>query len=161
MKKTSQFLKILGCLCILVSCCLFGYSQYLKKAQKSRIEKLYKQTVQLIPDTYVPSSNANLDVDGYDIKAVVTGNSLHLVISTSEELPHYKKGNIYIPETYLKDIEKLRSGDIVTIKTISGKILKYQLEVIGYVDQLSKTKDLVFYTYTNSKYYCINAIRVS
>lgn len=161
MKKTSQFLKILGCLCILVSCCLFGYSQYLKNTQKSRIERLYKKTVQLIPDTYVSSSNANLDVDGYDINAVIMSNSLHLVISTSEELPHYKKGNIYIPETYFKDIVKLHTGDLVTIKSISGKTLKYQLEVIGYVDQLSKTKDLVIYTYTNSKYYCINAIKVS
>ena len=161
MKKTSQFLKILGCLCILVSCCLFGYSQYLKNAQKSHIEKLYKKTVQLIPDTYIPSSNANLEVDGYDIKAIIKSNSLHLVISTSDELPHYKKGNICIPDTYLKDIEKLHTNDLVTIKSISGQTQKYQLEVIGYVDQLSKTKDLVLYTYTHSKYYCINAIRIS
>lgn len=160
MKKTSYFLKILGCLCILVSCYLFGYSSYLKKAQNNHMRSLYKQTVKLIPDTYIPSENASLDVEGYDIKGIMTSSGVHLVIGTTEELPHYKNKNINIPDTYLKQIQQLHTNDKLTIKAISGKTLKYQLEVIGWVDHLSQSNDVVVYCISHSKYYCINLIEI-
>ena len=39
MKKISQLLMTLGCICILVSCALFGYSQYRQNKEIKDIQK--------------------------------------------------------------------------------------------------------------------------
>lgn len=67
MKKISQLLMTLGCICILESCALFGYSQYRQNKEIKDIQTLYTQTKQLIPDSYISSEDAYLDIDGHDI----------------------------------------------------------------------------------------------
>ena len=59
MKKISQLLMTLGCICILVSCALFGYSLYRQNKEIKDIQILYNQTKQLIPDSYVSSEGAH------------------------------------------------------------------------------------------------------
>ena len=55
MKKISQLLMALGCICILVSCALFGYVKYRQSKEIKDIQTLYTQTKQLIPDSYISS----------------------------------------------------------------------------------------------------------
>lgn len=71
MKKISHLFMTLGCLCILVSCCLFGYEKYRQNKEIKNLKRLYDQSVQLVLDTYIPSDNGYLDVQGYDIQAVL------------------------------------------------------------------------------------------
>ena len=129
MKKISHLFMTLGCLCILVSCCLLGYEKYRQNKEIKDIQRLYNQTVALIPDTYIPSDN----------------------------LPHYKNKNIVIPCLYLKQMQSLKTQDILTIQSISGYKTQYELEVIGEVDTLS-SNTLYMYCKSGSHYYCINLI---
>lgn len=149
----------LGCLCILVSCCLFGYSKYRQNKEIKDIQRLYNQTSALIPNTYIPSNHAYLDVQGHDIQATLQVNHIKWVIGNEEELPHYKHKNIEIPDLYLKQMQSLQTEDILTLQSISGYKTQYELEVIGEVDTLSNNT-LVMYCKSGSKYYCINLIRL-
>ena len=54
-----------------------------------------------------------------------------------EEIYRYKNKNIVIPDLYLKQMQSLKSKDIITIQSISGYKTQYELEVIGEVDTLS------------------------
>lgn len=157
MKKISQLLMTLGCICILVSCALFGYSFYRQNKEIKDIETLYTQTKQLIPDSYISSKDAYLDIDGHDIYAILQVNDIKWVIGHEESLPHYK--NIIIPESLLKQMQSLNNRDLLTIHAVSGETIKYQLEVIGKVDQLSKSMPAL-YCKNGSSYYCINLIKV-
>ena len=159
MKKISQLLMTLGCICILVSCALFGYSLYRQNKEIKDIQILYNQTKQLIPDSYVSSEGAYLDIDGHDIYAILQVNDIKWVISHEESLPHYKNKNIIIPESLLKQMQSLNNRDLLTIHAVSGETIKYQLEVIGKVDQLSKSMPAL-YCKNGSSYYCINLIKV-
>lgn len=127
MKKISQLLMTLGCICILVSCALFGYSQYRQNKEIKDIQTLYTHTKQLIPDSYISSENAYLDIDGHDIYAILQVNDIKWVIGHEESLPHYKNKNIIIPESLLKQVQSLKNRDKLTIHTVSGETIKYQL----------------------------------
>ena len=157
MKKISHLFMTLGCLCILVSCCLFGYEKYRQNKEIKDIQRLYNQTVALIPDTYIPSDNGYLDVEGHDIQAVLKVNDIKWVIGKEDDLPHYKNKNIVIPNLYLKQMQSLKTQDILTIQSISGYKTQYELEVIGEVDTLS-SNTLYMYCNSGSYYYCINLI---
>ena len=109
------------------------------------MKRLYDQSVQLIPDSYIPSDNGYLDVQGHDIQAVLQVGDIKWVIGKEDDLPHY----------YLNQIQSLKSKDILTIQTISGYKIQYQLEVIGEVDTLS-SDTLYMYCKSGSQYYCIN-----
>lgn len=159
MKKISQLLMTLGCFCILVSCALFGYSFYRQNKEIKDIQTLYTQTKQLIPDSYISSEDAYLDIDGHDIYAILQVNDIKWVIGHEESLPHYKNKNIIIPESLLKQVQSLKNRDLLTIHSVSGETIKYQLEVIGKVDQLSKSIPTL-YCKNGSSYYCINLIKV-
>lgn len=159
MKKISQLLMTLGCICILVSCALFGYAQYRQNKEIKDIQTLYTQTKQLIPDSYISSEDAYLDIDGHDIYAIFQVNDIKWVIGREESLPHYKNKNIIIPESLLKQVQSLKNRDLLTIHAVSGETIKYQLEVIGKVDQLSKGIPAL-YCKNGSNYYCINLIKV-
>lgn len=159
MKKISQLLMALGCICILVSCALFGYIKYRQSKETKDIQALYNQTRQLIPDSYIPSKDAYLDIDGHDIYAILQVNNIKWVIGHGENLPHYKNKNIIIPESLLKQMQSLKNRDLLTIHAVSGETIKYQLEVIGKVDQLSKGIPAL-YCKNGSSYYCINLIKV-
>lgn len=134
MKKISQLLMALGCICILVSCALFGYSLYRQNKEIKDIQTLYTQTKQLIPDSYISSEDAYLDIDGHNIYAILQVNDIKWVIGREEGLPHYKNKNIIIPESLLKQVQSLKNRDLLTIHVVSGETIKYQLEVIGKVD---------------------------
>lgn len=149
----------LGCLCILVSCCLFGYSRYHIYKEIKNLESLYDQTLPLIPDTYISSQGGYLDIQGYDIEAVLEVGSIKWVIGDEETLPHYKNKNIVVPDLYLEELEKIKSHDILTIRSISGAKKIYSCEVIGEVDTLSQDT-LAMYSKNGSSYYCINLIKV-
>ena len=56
-------------------------------------------------------------------------------------------------------MQLLKNRDKLTIHTVSGETIKYQLEVIGKVDQLSKSIPAL-YCKNGSSYYCINLIKV-
>ena len=71
----------------------------------------------------------------------------------------YKNKNIVIPDLYLKQMQSLKSKDILTIQSISGYKTQYELEVIGEVDTLS-SDTLYMYCKSGSQYYCINLIMV-
>lgn len=157
MKKISHLFMTLGCLCILVSCCLFGYEKYRQNKEIKDILRLYNQTAALIPDTYIPSDNGYLDVEGHDIQAVLQVNDIKWVIGKEDDLPHYKNKNIVIPDLYLKQMQSLKTQDILTIQSISGYKTQYELEVIGEVDTLS-SDTLNMYCKSGSHYYCINLI---
>lgn len=159
MKKISRLFMTLGCLCILVSCCLFGYARYHQYKKIKNIQTLYKETRPLIPDNYISSQGGYLDIQGYDIEAVLEGGSIHLVIGDEETLPHYKNKNIVIPDLYLKEIEKIKSQDVLTIHFVSGAKKTYLCEVIGEVETLSQDTPAM-YCKSGSCYYCINLIRV-
>ena len=159
MKKISQLLMTLGCICILVSCALFVYSEYRQSKEIKEIQALYNQTRQLIPESYISSRDAYLDIDGHDIYAILQVNNIKWVIGHEESLPHYKNKNIIIPESLLKQIQSIKNRDILTIHTVSGEIKKYQLEVIGDVDILSKDTPAL-YCKNGFNYYCINLIEV-
>lgn len=149
----------LGCLCILVSCCLFGYSQYHQYKEIKNMQTLYEETIPLIPDNYISSQGGYLDLQGHYIEAVLEVGSIHWVIGDEETLPHYKNKNIIIPESLLKQVQSLKNRDILTIHAVSGETIKYQVEVIGKVDQLSKGRPAL-YCKNGSSYYCINLIKV-
>lgn len=149
----------LGCLCILVSCCLFGYSQYHQYKEIKNMQTLYEETIPLIPDNYISSQGGYLDLQGHYIEAVLEVGSIHWVIGDEETLPHYKNKNIIIPESLLKQVQSLKNRDILTIHAVSGETIKYQVEVIGKVDQLSKGIPAL-YCKNGSSYYCINLIKV-
>ena len=149
----------LGCLCILVSCCLFGYARYHQYKEIKNMQTLYKETLSLIPDNYISSQGGYLDIQGYDIEAVLEVGSIHLVIGDEESLPHYKNKNIVIPDLYLKEIEKIKSQDILTIHFVSGAKKTYLCEVIGEVDTLSQDTPAM-YCKSGSCQYCINLIKV-
>lgn len=149
----------LGCLCILVSCCLFGYSQYRQYKEIKNMQTLYEETIPLIPDNYISSQGGYLDLQGHYIEAVLEVGSIHWVIGDEETLPHYKNKNIIIPESLLKQVQSLKNRDILTIHAVSGETIKYQVEVIGKVDQLSKSMPAL-YCKNGSSYYCINLIKV-
>lgn len=74
-----------------------------------------------------------------------------------EEIYRYKNKNIVIPDLYLKQMQSLKSKDILTIQSISGYKTQYELEVIGEVDTLS-SDTLYMYCKSGSQYYCINLI---
>lgn len=160
MKKISRLFMILGCLCILVSCCLFGYSQYEKRKQIKEIQSLYQATVPLIPETYIPSETSYLDIQGHDIEGIVQNSKIHWVLSHEEGFPQYKQKSLVVPEVLLTQMETLKNKEKLTIKTASGQVSTYELEVIGFVDQLS-TKKNIMYCKTSSRYYCINMIEVN
>ena len=149
----------LGCLCILVSCCLFGYSQYHQYKEIKNMQTLYEETIPLIPDNYISSQGGYLDLQGHYIEAVLEVGSIHWVIGDEETLPHYKNKNIIIPESLLKQVQSLKNRDILTIHAVSGETIKYQVEVIGKVDQLSKGIPALSCK-NGSSYYCINLIKV-
>lgn len=149
----------LECLCILVSCCLFGYSQYRQYKEIKNMQTLYEETIPLIPDNYISSQGGYLDLQGHYIEAVLEVGSIHWVIGDEETLPHYKNKNIIIPESLLKQVQSLKNRDILTIHAVSGETIKYQVEVIGKVDQLSKSMPAL-YCKNGSSYYCINLIKV-
>lgn len=149
----------LGCLCILVSCCLFGYSQYRQYKEIKNMQTLNEETIPLIPDNYISSQGGYLDLQGHYIEAVLEVGSIHWVIGDEETLPHYKNKNIIIPESLLKQVQSLKNRDILTIHAVSGETIKYQVEVIGKVDQLSKSMPAL-YCKNGSSYYCINLIKV-
>lgn len=149
----------LGCLCILVSCCLFGYSQYHQYKEIKNMQTLYEETIPLIPDNYISSQGGYLDLQGHYIVAVLEVGSIHWVIGDEETLPHYKNKNIIIPESLLKQVQSLKNRDILTIHAVSGETIKYQVEVIGKADQLSKGIPAL-YCKNGSSYYCINLIKV-
>lgn len=159
MKKISQLLMALGCICILVSCALFGYSLYQQNKEIKDIQTLYTQTKQLIPDSYISSEDAYLDIDGHDIYAILQVNNIKWVIGEEDNLPHYKNKNIVIPDLYLKQMQSLKSKDIITIQSISGYKTQYELDVIGEVDTLS-SDTLYMYCKSGPQYYCINLIMV-
>ena len=159
MKKISQLLMTLGCICILVSCALFGYSLYRQNKEIKDIQTLYTQTKQLIPNSYISSEDAYLDIDGHDIYAILQVNDIKWVIGEEDNLPHYKNKNIVIPDLYLKQMQSLKNKDILTIQSISGYKTQYELEVIGEVDTLS-SDTLYMYCKSGSQYYCINLIMV-
>ena len=159
MKKISQLLMALGCICILVSCALFGYSLYRQNKEIKDIQTLYTQTKQLIPDSYISSEDAYLDIDGHDIYAILQVNDIKWVIGEEDNLPHYKNKNIVIPDLYLKQMQSLKSKDIITIQSISGYKTQYELDVIGEVDTLS-SDTLYMYCKSGPQYYCINLIMV-
>lgn len=56
-------------------------------------------------------------------------------------------------------MQSLNNRDLLTIHAVSGETIKYQLEVIGKVDQLSKSMPAL-YCKNGSSYYCINLIKV-
>lgn len=159
MKKISQLLMALGCICILVSCALFGYSLYQQNKEIKDIQTLYTQTKQLIPNSYISSEDAYLDIDGHDIYAILQVNDIKWVIGEEDNLPHYKNKNIVIPDLYLKQMQSLKSKDIITIQSISGYKTQYELDVIGEVDTLS-SDTLYMYCKSGPQYYCINLIMV-
>lgn len=159
MKKISQLFMALGCICILVSCALFGYSLYRQNKEIKDIQTLYTQTKQLIPDSYISSEDAYLDIDGHDIYAILQVNDIKWVIGKEGNLPHYKNKNIVIPDLYLKQMQSLKSKDIITIQSISGYKTQYELDVIGEVDTLS-SDTLFMYCKSGPQYYCINLIMV-
>lgn len=76
-----------------------------------------------------------------------------------EEIYRYKNKKIVIPDLYLKQMQSLKSKDILTIQSISGYKTQYELEVIGEVDTLS-SDTLYMYCKSGSQYYCINLIMV-
>ena len=76
-----------------------------------------------------------------------------------EEIYRYKNKNIVIPDLYLKQMQSLKSKDILTIQSISGYKTQYELEVIGEVDTLS-SDTLYMSCKSGSQYYCINLIMV-
>ncbi|WP_270397972.1 hypothetical protein [Catenibacterium mitsuokai] len=76
-----------------------------------------------------------------------------------EEIYRYKNKNIVIPDLYLKQMQSLKSKDIITIQSISGYKTQYELEVIGEVDTLS-SDTLYMYCKSGSQYYCIDLIMV-
>lgn len=76
-----------------------------------------------------------------------------------EEIYRYKNKNIVIPDLYLKQMQSLKSKDILTIQSISGYKTQYELEVIGEVDTFS-SDTLYMYCKSGSQYYCINLIMV-
>lgn len=76
-----------------------------------------------------------------------------------EEIYRYKNKNIVILDLYLKQMQSLKSKDIITIQSISGYKTQYELEVIGEVDTLS-SDTLYMYCKSGSQYYCINLIMV-
>ena len=88
-----------------------------------------------------------------------TGLPVGVVRGHEESLPHYKNKNIIIPESLLKQVQSLKNRDLLTIHSVSGETIKYQLEVIGKVDQLSKSIPAL-YCKNGSSYYCINLIKV-
>ena len=149
----------LGCLCILVSCCLFGYARYHQYKETKNLESLYDQTLPLIPDTYISSQGGYLDIQGYDIETVLEVGSIKWVIGDEETLPHYKNKNIVVPEVFLEEMQKISSQDTLTIHFISGAKKIYSCEVIGEVDTLSQDT-LAMYSKNGSSYYCINLIKV-
>ena len=149
----------LGCLCILVSCRLFGYARYHQYKGTKNMQTLYKETIPLIPDNYISSQGSYLDIQGYDIEAVLEVGLIHWVIGDEEFLPHYKNRNIVIPDLYLEELEKIKSHDILMIRSISGAKKIYSCEVIGEVDTLSQDT-LAMYCKSGSSYYCINLIKV-
>ena len=159
MKKISRLFMTLGCLCILVSCCLFGYRHYYQYKEIKNIQTLYKETLPLLPDNYISSQGGYLDIQGYDIEAVLEVGSIHLVIGDEETLPHYKNKNIVIPDLFLTEIEKIRSQDMLTIHFVSGAKKTYICEVIGEVETLSQDTPAM-YCKSGSCYYCINLIKV-
>ena len=159
MKKISRLFMTLGCLCILVSCCLFGYTHYYQYKEIKNIQTLYKETLPLLPDNYISSQGGYLDIQGYDIEAVLEVGSIHLVIGDEEILPHYKNKNIVIPDLFLTEIEKIRSHDMLTIHFVSGAKKTYTCEVIGEVETLSQDTPAM-YCKSGSCYYCINLIKV-
>ena len=149
----------LGCLCILVSCCLFGYARYHQYKEIKNMQTLYKETLSLIPDNYISSQGGYLDIQGYDIEAVLEVGSIHLVIGNEETLPYYKNKNIVIPDLYLKEIQKIKTQDVLTIHFVSGAKKTYICEVIGEVDTLSQDTPAM-YCKSGSCQYCINLIKV-
>ena len=159
MKKISRLFMTLGCLCILVSCCLFGYARYHQYKEIKNIQTLYKETLPLLPDNYISSQGGYLDIQGYGIEAVFEVGSIHLVIGDEETLPHYKNKNIVIPDLFLTEIEKIRSQDMLTIHFVSGAKKTYICEVIGEVETLSQDTPAM-YCKSGSSYYCINLIKV-
>ena len=159
MKKISRVFMTLGCLCILVSCCLFGYTRYHQYKEIKNMQTLYDKTLPLIPDTYISPSGGYLDIQGYGVEAVLEVGSIHLVIGDEETLPHYKNKNIIIPDLFLTEIEKIRSQDILTIHFVSGAKKTYICEVIGEVETLSQDTPTI-YCKRGSQYYCINLIEV-
>lgn len=159
MKKISRVFMTLGCLCILVSCCLFGYARYHQYKEIKNIQTLYKKTLPLLPDIYISSQGGYLDIQGYDIEAVLEVGSIHLVVGDEETLPHYKNKNIFIPDLFLTEIEKIRSQDILTIHFVSGAKKTYICEVIGEVETLSQDTPAM-YCERGSCFYCINLIKV-
>ena len=108
---------------------------------------------------YLGLAEESLDIDGHDIYAILQVNDIKWVISHEESLPHYKNKNIIIPESLLKQVQSLKNRDLLTIHSVSGETIKYQLEVIGKVDQLSKSIPAL-YCKNGSSYYCINLIKV-
>lgn len=76
-----------------------------------------------------------------------------------EEIYRYKNKNIVIPDLYLKQMQSLKSKDIITIQSISGYKTQYELEVIGEVDTLS-SDTLYMYCKSGSQYYCIDLIMI-
>lgn len=159
MKKISRVFMTLGCLCILVSCCLFGYANYHQYKEIKNMQTLYKETLSLIPDNYISSQGGYLDIQGYDIEAVLEVGSIHLVIGNEETLPYYKNKNIVIPDLYLKEIQKIKTQDVLTIHFVSGAKKTYICEVIGEVDTLSQDTPAM-YCKSGSCQYCINLIKV-
>lgn len=159
MKKISRLFMTLGCLCILVSCCLFGYAQYHQYKEIKNMQTLYEETISLIPDNYISSQGGYLDLQGHYIEAVLEVGSIHWVIGDEEALPHYKNKNIVIPDLYLKEVQKINSQDVLTIHSISGAKKRYLCEVIGEVDTLSQDTP-VMYCKSGSSYYCINLIKM-
>ena len=123
------------------------------------MQTLYEETIPLIPDNYISSQGGYLDLQGHYIEAVLEVGSIHWVIGDEETLPHYKNKNIIIPESLLKQVQSLKNRDILTIHAVSGETIKYQVEVIGKVDQLSKGIPAL-YCKNGSSYYCINLIKV-
>ena len=88
-----------------------------------------------------------------------TGLPVGVVRGHEESLPHYKNKNIIIPESLWKQVQSLKNRDLLTIHSVSGETIKYQLEVIGKVDRLSKSIPAL-YCKNGSSYYCINLIKV-
>lgn len=153
---------IIGCLCIVFAAGLFVYNKALTQRNYKNAKRLYNETEKLIPPVYMSGVKGNVVVEDYMIKATLTSKHMKCVISNDHDLPYYKNKMVVIPD-YLKfDLFNLRTGEVITLKKVNGKMVSYKVTDHGWMPYKNLTKvGLTMYSRIHNYCYFVSTKKIS
>ena len=153
---------IIGCLCIIIAGGLFVYNKYLTMRNYKNAKRIYKEAKKLIPPIYMSGVKGDPVVEDYAITAVVSSKHMHCVISQDHALPYYKHKMLVIPDYLKSDLFSLRTGEVITVKSASGKTTRYKVTDHDWIPYKNMTRvGLTMYNRIHNYCYFVSAKKIS